>query len=92
MMGFGVYYMITGLDMKAGLSESCARLAVGVEIPQCNLSSVYLSTVHRDSPAQISGSVVLNASCKSYFAISVQMLLSRMCRPEQGHTLDSVYL
>lgn len=92
-MGFGVYYMIIDLGMKAGLVESCARLAVGVEIPQCSLSSVYVSIVHRDNLAQVSGSAVLNASCKSYFAMPVQLLLLRMCRrPEQGHPLDSVYL
>jgi len=78
MMGFGLYYVIIYLGTKAGQVESCARLAVGVEIPQCCLSSVYLPIVHRDSLAQISGSAVQNASCKSYFDISVQMLFSRM--------------
>lgn len=59
----GVYYMIIDLGIEANLFKSCARLAVGFEIPQCSLSSVYVSTVHKDSLAQILGSAVLNASC-----------------------------
>lgn len=41
-MGFGAYYVIIGLSMKAGLAESCTRLALGIKIPQVKLSSVYV--------------------------------------------------
>lgn len=48
-----MYYTITDLGVKAGLVESCAGFAVGVDISQCKLSSVYVSSVHRDSLAQV---------------------------------------
>lgn len=53
MMGFGAYYVIIGLSMKAGLAESCARLALVIKIPQVKLSSVYVPV---SGLAQISSS------------------------------------
>lgn len=64
-MSFVVCYMIIDLGVKAALVERCARFAVAVEIPQRSLSSVNVFAEHRDSLAQILGSAVLNALCKS---------------------------
>lgn len=50
--GFGVLHNHHS-GVKAGLVESCVEFAVGVDILQCKLFSVYVSSVHRDSLAQI---------------------------------------
>lgn len=56
--------MTTDLGIEANLFESCAKFAIGLGNPQSSLSSVYKSTVHKDSLAQILASVVLSASCR----------------------------